>query len=357
MIGLSPPGKKYFQFITLPSGQKNCAWCWSSVCIGQRSKGEKCSRVDRKAETGAVQVRRGGWRCSSPLQCFRSVQTRTGPQGKKAGCLALAPTGTDALSDASECWSRRWRNWLVVAFSFSVPAERRGVEHLRGVDRWGSDVLTGFFIRGYQWWLSVNQYQVKEGWINQNKPKPSPQAQGFLQSILQLQVLFPGPLCCPGLCWPHSHHLLLPSPLVLRPQIQLLLTESQPVHTVTYKYMNISCWCLQVPQPDFFCLNSLISVLALPLPPQCCPSVKVRGASKHLAMWIHMWKPSCCWLQDIWPVRYPDECTRTVFCLGMGRKNACGQAPALLALLMCVYCCQGFGRRPGLMALLPCSLG
>lgn len=38
----------------------------------------------------------------------------------------------------------------MVAFSFSVTAERRGVEHLRGVDRWGSDVLTGFFIRGYQ---------------------------------------------------------------------------------------------------------------------------------------------------------------------------------------------------------------
>lgn len=61
----------------------------------------------------------------------------------------MAPTGTDALSDASECWSRRWRNWLVVAFFF-MPAERRGVELLRGVDRWGSDVLTGFFIRDYQ---------------------------------------------------------------------------------------------------------------------------------------------------------------------------------------------------------------
>lgn len=92
-----------------------------------------------------MQVRRGGWRCSAPLQCFRSVQTRTGPQGEEAGCLALAPTGTDALSDASECWSRRWRNWLVVAFSFSVPAERRGVELLRGANRCGSDVLIYLF--------------------------------------------------------------------------------------------------------------------------------------------------------------------------------------------------------------------
>lgn len=104
--------------------------------------------------------------------------------------------------------------------------------------------------------------------LNQNKPKPSPQC--YLQSILQLQVLFLGPLCCPDVCWPQSHHLVLPSLLVLRLKTQRCL----------------------------------------------------------------------------WPVRYPDERIRAIFCLGMGGKSVWGLVVRLHPCLCCLYvycsCCSSF---------------
>lgn len=120
MIGQTLLGKKYFQFIILTSGQKNCLVLKRRVCQRQTRKEKIWLRLRERLKLVIPRQEKkcvGGWcqKLSSLLQCCWGVWTRPGPSGEKeAGDRASAASHGNSMQRGSTTGAclAAWLWWM-----------------------------------------------------------------------------------------------------------------------------------------------------------------------------------------------------------------------------------------------------
>lgn len=128
MTGLHLPGKKYFQFIILTSGQKTCSWCWGEGCVrGRWEKGKRWLRSIARLKLVDTQGRKeeGGQKGSSPLQCCWGAWTRLGTsRGQRLASVPVLPALGMMWGGAAQCGL----SWLL-RFAKQHATQPRGLGH------------------------------------------------------------------------------------------------------------------------------------------------------------------------------------------------------------------------------------